>query len=398
MRTSSVSVVLSVLLLAACGGDPPPVAEAPPTPSVAVATPPPPVEAPKKADPPPAPKPTMAELQGKAMKNLTDSFNDGKAYSANFAEDGLVMFPGMPEAKGRDAIAKAHQGFADGFADLKIGWTRTFTKGNVIVSEWVAAGTNSKDMMGVKASNKPVGLNGATVTWFNDDGLIKEMHLYVDTVTMMGQVGAMKQKVRAVAALPASTDAKNSKGGGDEDKNLELAKGTYAALDAKKEADFLATVDDAAEYDDFTQPTTFKGKADAKKFFQMWTKAIPDQKNAITNQWAFEDYVVTEFNTTGTQKGPIGPIKATGKPVNLHGVDIMKFANGKMVHGATYANGSELMGQLGMLPKPPAEGKPAATPAKPAGTTAPAATPAKPATTPAKPAPAAAKPPVPAKK
>ena len=34
--------------------------------------------------------------------------------------------------------------------------------------------------MGIKATNKPVGVRGATVLWFTPDGLVKQEHRYFD--------------------------------------------------------------------------------------------------------------------------------------------------------------------------------------------------------------------------
>lgn len=385
MRSSAISLVLAASFATACGGDPPPPPVAP-APTVAVTPPPEPTPAPTP-EPAPAPKPSMAELQMKNLKNQVATVGDAKAYAANFAADGVDVIAGMPEMKGRDAIQAGQQMFVDGFPDMKMGMSRVFQKGNVAIVEWVVTGTQSKDFMGVKASNKPVGISGVSVEWFNDDGLVKETHEYFDLGTVMAQIGGSKQKARAPMALPTSTETHVAKGTPEEDKNLEAIKTTYAAMDTKKEADFLGVMDDAIEYDDMTQPASMKGKAEAKKFFGMWTKAFPDQKNTVVNGWGFDEYVVSEFNTKGTHKGPIGPIKATNKPVDLHGVDVFKVSNGKLTRGWTYANGAELMTEIGMMPKMGDAPKPAAAPAGAKPTPAATAKPA--AAVGAKPAPAA---------
>jgi steroid delta-isomerase-like uncharacterized protein len=111
-----------------------------------------------------------------------------------------------------------------------------------------------------------------------------------------------------------------------------------------------------------------KGKNDAKKFFEMMTKAFPDVKVEVQKVWAFGDFVVAENVMTGTQKGDFMGIKATKKPINLHGVDVIQLKDGKAVHGWSYANGMEMASQLGLMDK-----KPAAAPAPaPKGTAAPA--------------------------
>jgi steroid delta-isomerase-like uncharacterized protein len=150
--------------------------------------------------------------------------------------------------------------------------------------------------------------------------------------------------------------------------------------------------DDVA-WDDMSMPESMKGKAAGKKFFADVTKAFPDLKVSSTNTWTFGDFVVTETTMTGTHKGAFMGIQPTKKSINLHSVDVVQLKDGKAVKGTTYANGGEMMMQLGLLPAPGAAkdakttpaAKPA-TPATPAKPATPAAAPAKPATPAAAPA------------
>ena len=391
MRTTSYAgLVVLGILAGACGSDPPPAPVTPPTPTVANVTPPAPVEAPKM-EAAPAPKPTMAEMQMKALKAQGEGFGTPK-WADVFTDDAVFTVAGMPELKGKEAIAKHHMGFFDSFSEVKTSPWRVWQKGDVAIVEWVITGNNTKDWVGGKATNKPFGVNGATVAWFNADGLIKEEHVYMDMGTMMSQLGATKQKGRAVATLPATPEMHTSKGTAEEDKNVGVLKTVAIAMfENHKEADFLALMDEAVEYDAYSQPGSSKGKVEAKKYFQTWTKAFPDVKFNMSNAWAFDEYVINEGVTTGVQKGPLGPIKATNKPVNLHGLEVMKISNGKVVRGWSYDNSAELMTQLGLMPVPgskpegaKSEGPkvdatkkpatPASTPA-PKGATSPAAKP-----------------------
>ena len=81
----------------------------------------------------------------------------------------------------------------------------------------------------------------------------------------------------------------------------------------------------------------------------MWTKAFPDAKTTINNSIGVEDFVIVESTMNGTQKGALGPMKASNKPVTLHSAEIYQVANGKMMHGWSYSNGGELMEQIGMM-------------------------------------------------
>jgi steroid delta-isomerase-like uncharacterized protein len=350
------------------------------------------VEAPKEE---PKPAPTMAELQKKTSEGIGMALNahDAKKVASFYTENAVVKMAGMPDVTGRDAIAADWQKRFDASSDSKSMASRVFVKGEVVVVEWVWAGKQTGEMMGVKATEKPIGASGAEIMWFSPEGLVKEQHTYVDMGTVMSQIGVSKQKARAVPALPTGAPAVvPAMGTPEETKNVETATKMWAAWEKKNEADFLGATTDDVAWDDMTMPETMKGKAAGKKFFAEMTKAFPDVKSATTNIWGFGDFVVAEGTLSGTQKGAFMGIQPTKKQVNLHGLDIIQFnKEGKVIRGTSYGNGVEMMMQLGLMPQPgaaktDAKAAPAKTDAKPA----PAKTDAKPAPakTDAKPAPA----------
>jgi predicted ester cyclase len=105
----------------------------------------------------------------------------------------------------------------------------------------------------------------------------------------------------------------------------------------------------------------------------MYMTAFPDMKGKMTQSFGDREFVVAEFEYTGTQKGPLGPIKPTGKSVDMHQLEIDQFKDGKIVKGWAWGNNMEMLTQLGVVPGPgdapaPApSGAPSAAPsAKPA--------------------------------
>ena len=354
MRKVSFGLAIG-FMLCACGGAgeesqppnmPEPVATTPaPAPTVAEA----PKEEPKKE--------SAAELQAKTMKSFVEAMNahDAKKVASLYAENAVVKAAGAPEATGRDAIAASFQKLFDAFSNFKTVPTRVFVKNDVAVAEWAFNGTHTGDLWGIKATEKPVGTHGLDIVWFDDKGLIKEHHTYYDGATILSQIGVSKQKARPIPTLPATpAEPVVSKGTPEEQKNVETAKAMYAAMEAKKEADFLAPLADDVQYDDMTQPQTSKGKADAKKFFKQMTVAFPDAKFQTVNAWGFGDVVVTEGTMTGTNKGSFFGMPATKKPLTVKSADILVFKDGKLVHGYSYANGADMLQQLGLMPAPKA--------------------------------------------
>jgi steroid delta-isomerase-like uncharacterized protein len=311
---------------------------------------------------------------------------DAKKLASFYAETAVVNVIGAPETKGRDQLVQHFQQMFTAFPDFKTAANRVWMKDDVAIVEWVMNGTHKGEMHGIKATEKPVGMQGVSVVWSNGDGQIKEEHVYHDMGTVMSQMGLSKQKARGIPTMPGSPQVFSPTGSPDETKNLEASKAWMKSFETKKEADFVAGVADSIEWDDMTQAETMKGKEAGKKYFKGMLTAFPDLKASNTNSWAIGEYVIHEGVFEGTHKGNLfGMIPPTNKKVAMHGLDIVQYKDGKVVKGWSYGNSAEMMTQLGLMPQPgdkKADPK-AATPAKPAdpkaGTPATPATPAKPA-------------------
>lgn len=392
MRKVSFGLAVGFVLIACGGGESEP-PKTPATPAPTMTTAPattasvePPKEEPKKA--------SFAEMQQKTMMGFVEALNarDAKKLSSFYTPNAVQKVAGAPsDMTGPEQIQGGYQKLFDAFKDFKTAPNRVFKKDDVVVVEWAFTGTHTGDLWGMKATEKPVGANGIDLFWFDkDSGLVKEHHVYYDGATVLSQIGVSKQKARPIPTLSSAPSAPiESKGTPEEQKNVDTYKAMMGSFESKKEADFLANISDTAEYDDYTMPQTMKGKAEAKKFFKEMTTAFPDTKATLLNTWAFGDFVVAETQMTGTNKGPFMGMPATKKTVNMRGVDVQQFKDGKLVHGWSYSNGAEFAQQMGLMPTPKKADDKAKPGDKPATTAKPAdtkATPAKPADKPATPA------------
>lgn len=347
-----VASILGGLVVGACGGGDekaPPVTPAV-VPSAAEPAPAPSAAAPKKEEP----KLSAAELQQKTTKSVYEAMSarDAKKLAALYADSAVVKIAGAPaDVTGREAIAGSFQKLFDAFGEYKAAPARIFTKGDVTIVEWAFNGKHTGNLWGMKATEKPVGAMGVDVFWFNPDGQIKEHHVFYDGTTILSQIGVSTQKARPIPVLPTSAQT-FAAGGPDEQKNIETTKAMNGAIEAKKEADFLAPMADNVEYDDLSQPQASKGKAEAKKFFKEVTGAFPDSKFTTTNSWGVGDYVIAEVQWTGTHKGAFFGIPATKKSINTKNLDIVQFKDGKYAHAWSYSNSTEFAQQLGLVPSP----------------------------------------------
>jgi steroid delta-isomerase-like uncharacterized protein len=379
MRTKIAAMLMvgTVALLNACGGEEPPPQPPPPPPPV-VETPPVETAAPT---PPPPPKPTLGELEATSMKGVVDALNahDAAKYAALFTTDAVSKEWGTPDATGREAIAGRIQPLFTAFPDLKFAFDHAWIKGNVVASRWAWTGTDTGGLMGAKPTGRPAGIHGAAVAWYGDDGLIKELHIYQDGGTLMSQLDpkAKKGSFRAPPELRDHTETTVAADGADDAKVLGVAKLLYSAMDDKKEADVVGLFNDDSTYDDFTMPASLKGQKEWKATYKSYVSAFPDFKEPISMQMAVQDYVISEGVFNGTHKGALGPIRATGKPVSVHFLDIIHVKDGKVAHVLTWWNSAEFLTQIGKMKPPGAAAAGGAAPAAKAPAAAAGTTPAK---------------------
>lgn len=95
-----------------------------------------------------------------------------------------------------------------------------------------------------------------------------------------------------------------------------------------------------------------RGVEAAKQFAADYRQAFPDLQTTIEDQVAEGDKVVTRFTARGTHQGEteaFGP--PTGNRVEVTGITVEQFADGKIVEDWTNFDALGLMQQLGLIPE-----------------------------------------------
>lgn len=353
MRTLAPFVLVAVV---ACGGGAPPPATspAPVAPSAPVATAPVPV-APALPEPP---KMSREERNHKTLMeaNAAAEAKDFDKHVSFYTPDTVKAVPapqGWLEVRGREELKKQVTAMGAVALDTKTHQTRHFHKGDVIVAEWVTTATHAE-------TKKPIIFKSAAVFWFDDAGLIKQEHVYVDQATPLIQTGRMPGKARDVSVPTAPVTLINAKG--DEDKLVDVYKASWPTSWPKKDGKaYTASLTEDFVKEAVASPVDLRGPAQALMEMQTLVKAVPDVAVTVDNAWAFESFVVAETTVKGTQKGSLGPLPGTGKKVAVHGLDIAEVKGDKIARLTTYTNSIELLGQLGLVPVVPRAGAGAAT-------------------------------------
>jgi len=87
-------------------------------------------------------------------------------------------------------------------------------------------------------------------------------------------------------------------------------------------------------------------------FYGAFISAFPDVYIQVQDQVAEGNKVVTSWVATGTHKGELMGIPATGRSVTVGGIAIDRFEDGKSVEHWEIFDQMGLMQQLGVVPVP----------------------------------------------
>ena len=143
---------------------------------------------PTKLKPPEA----QAELQSRWNRQ------DSAAMAKMLHEDAEILFSPLYDTVGRDAFSGWMQVMFDAFPDLSIQPTRTFDMGEGwIIDEVKMSGTNKGPYLGNDATGKSFSLRAAFAGRYDDDGLLVELRLYFDSMTIMNSLGLKPVEVAA---------------------------------------------------------------------------------------------------------------------------------------------------------------------------------------------------------
>lgn len=88
-------------------------------------------------------------------------------------------------------------------------------------------------------------------------------------------------------------------------------------------------------------------------FFRELLAAVPDLRMHVERVVEAGREAVVQWTMEGTMNGgPFRGIEATGRPVRLRGVDVIRFdGEGRLEENTVYYDGADFARQLGMLPR-----------------------------------------------
>lgn len=94
------------------------------------------------------------------------------------------------------------------------------------------------------------------------------------------------------------------------------------------------------------------GLASVRRFYEGFWAAFPSSRLVFEDMFASGDRVACRFVVEGVHAGPFLNLEATGRPISLPGITILRFREGRCVERWSQADFLGLMAQLGMLTLP----------------------------------------------
>ena len=249
-------------------------------------------------------------------------------------------------------------------SDGKVMAKRVWDNGGDVMVHAVFNGTHNGDLMGHAASGKAMGVETFDIYSFAD-GKITKWHHYGNLPALLSQIGAIPDMPAApIPAMPTGEPEIVTGDGNNE--AVESVRALYGKPIAEMAAACEAmTADDAVMHD--LMAFKDQSKAESKAANEAFAKAMPDAKVTSQELSPIGAYVIAECEGTATWTGDLGPMKATGKPITMHWVDVTRWDGGKVKEGWSFMNGAEMMPPPAPAPPtapPPAEGTVPAAPLK----------------------------------
>lgn len=103
---------------------------------------------------------------------------------------------------------------------------------------------------------------------------------------------------------------------------------------------------------DAALPEPTVGIEAAKASITSYREAFPDLRVSLEEQIAEGSLVVTRWTATGTHRGELFGLPATGKQATVSGISIDRYESGRVVESWTNWDTFGLMQQLGAIPAP----------------------------------------------
>ena len=103
--------------------------------------------------------------------------------------------------------------------------------------------------------------------------------------------------------------------------------------------------------DHFLPVGEYRGGEAIIGYFRGLFAAVPDLRLDVERIVAAGDFTAVQWHARGTFTGaPFLGLEPTGRSIDMRGVDVIEWRDGRVVHNTIYYDGAEFARQVGLLP------------------------------------------------
>jgi predicted ester cyclase len=254
------------------------------------------------------------------------------------------------DTTGFEEFSQRWNQFFTAFPDLKFTVDLVAAEGDLAATHWTATGTHRGEWQGIAPTNREVTWQGINIFRI-ECGQIVESWSEADHLGLLSQLGATD--IPTLMASPAPAQAATG-GAGATPCDDDSAEANVAT--ARRWTEEVYTGKDLAVLDEILDPSAIHhgaafpdaaGVEAIKAALAGTLTAFPDINLAVDATIADGDLVVVRWSGTGTNNGPWLGLAPTGKTVNFTGINIYRFACGKIVESWSEIDALDVLRQLG---------------------------------------------------
>jgi steroid delta-isomerase-like uncharacterized protein len=134
-------------------------------------------------------------------------------------------------------------------------------------------------------------------------------------------------------------------------KAVEAHARSYFEAIANRDTNAMAAHWSEDGVDDLVPLSPLRGTGEIVAFFRELFAAVPDSEMTVTRVVAGETQAAVEWRMTGNFTGdPFQGVDATGRRVDIRGIDLLEIEDGRIVGNTAYYDGMSFARQIGLMP------------------------------------------------
>jgi len=271
---------------------------------------------------------TVVELQG--LYNAHDLVG----LAAMLASDVKVLIaPLGADTLDRASFIGLQEHYHSSFSDLRMEVVRNvvLTEGWVLAEVWFK-GFNDGPYFGLPAARRTTQVRGALLYQVDAAGLITEISVYWDNLSLLAQLGWFPPPLSA--------------------EEMETVNDTFGAGMQAHDVDLLVSLFGAGGVFDFVpMPPPMTTPDEISAFLTGLFEAFPDYTVLEEERWVSGNVVVTEHTTLGNQAVEWLGMPPTGAPAAPHKhLDVWEYQGDKIGRLTTYMDSRSMLVKSGVLP------------------------------------------------